>query len=49
MKAVMKYPGSKWSLSDWIISLLQAAERLRGVQIDNRSVLELIPRFNYEI
>lgn len=27
--------------------IAQAAERLRGVQIDNRPALELIPRFNY--
>lgn len=27
--------------------IMQAAERLRGVQIDNRPALELIPRFNY--
>lgn len=28
--------------------ILQAAERLRGVQIENRPAIELIPRFNYE-
>lgn len=28
--------------------ILQATERLRGVQIDNRPALELIPRFNYK-
>lgn len=28
--------------------IMQAAERLRGVQIDNRPALELIPRFNYK-
>lgn len=28
--------------------IMQAAERLRGVQIDNRPALELIPRFNFE-
>lgn len=28
--------------------IMLAAERLRGVQIDNRPALELIPRFNYE-
>lgn len=28
--------------------IMQAAERLRGVQIDNRPAAELIPRFNYE-
>lgn len=27
--------------------IMQAAKRLRGVQIDNRPALELIPRFNY--
>lgn len=28
--------------------IMQAAERLRGVQIDNRPAVELIPRFNFE-
>lgn len=28
--------------------IVQAAERLRGVQIENRPAAELIPRFNYE-
>lgn len=28
--------------------IMQAAERLRGVQIDNRPAIELIPRFNFE-
>ena len=28
--------------------ILPAAERLRGVQIDNRPAIELIPRFNFE-
>lgn len=28
--------------------ILMAAERLRGVQIENRPALELIPRFNYK-
>lgn len=28
--------------------VMQAAERLRGVQIDNRSAAELIPRFNHK-
>lgn len=28
--------------------IMQDAERLRGVQIDNRPALELIPRFNYQ-
>lgn len=28
--------------------IMQAAERLRGVQIDNRPAAELIPRFNFE-
>lgn len=28
--------------------IMQAAERLRGVQIENRPALELIERFNYE-
>ncbi len=28
--------------------IMQAAERLRGVQIDNRPAAELIPRFNYK-
>lgn len=28
--------------------ILQAAERLRGVQIENRPAAELIPRFNYK-
>lgn len=28
--------------------IMQAAERLRGVQIDNRPALQLIPRFNFE-
>ena len=28
--------------------ILQAAERLRGVQIENRPALELIPRFNFK-
>lgn len=28
--------------------ILQAAERLRGVQIENRPAAELIPRFNFE-
>ena len=27
--------------------IMQAAERLRGVQIENRPAVELIPRFNY--
>lgn len=28
--------------------IMQAAERLRGVQIENRPAVELIPRFNYK-
>ena len=28
--------------------IVQAAERLRGVQIENRPAIELIPKFNYE-
>lgn len=28
--------------------IMQAAERLRGVQIDNRPALDLIPRFNFK-
>lgn len=28
--------------------IMQATERLRGIQIDNRPALELIPRFNFE-
>ena len=28
--------------------IMQAAERLRGVQIDNRPAIELIPRFDFE-
>lgn len=28
--------------------ILQAAERLRGVQIENKPAMELIPRFNFE-
>lgn len=39
------YASQDWcNLPDKII---QAAERLRGVQIENRQALELIPRFNY--
>jgi DNA adenine methylase len=40
------YASQDWcNLPDKII---QAAERLRGVQIDNRSAIELIPRFNFK-
>lgn len=40
-----------YAASDWVNlpeKILQAAERLRGVQIENRPALELIPRFNYK-
>ena len=40
-----------YAAKDWCEipqKILQAAERLRGVQIDNRPALELIPRFNYK-
>ncbi len=40
------YASKDWcSLPDRI---MQAAERLRGVQIENRPAAELIPRFNFE-
>lgn len=91
MKALMKYPGSKWGSADWIIShfpehhsylepffgsggvffnkprsdietindldgevvnlsekIMEAAERLRGVQIENRPAVEVIRKFNFE-
>lgn len=40
-----------YAAQDWIHlpeKIYQAAERLRGVQIDNRPAIELIERFNYE-
>lgn len=40
-----------YAAQDWCNlpeKLMQAAERLRGVQIDNRPALELIPRFNHK-
>ena len=39
-----------YALQDWCNlpkKIMQAAERLRGVQIENRPAVELIPRFNY--
>lgn len=40
-----------YASQDWCSlpeKVMQAAERLRGVQIDNRSAAELIPRFNHK-
>lgn len=40
-----------YAASDWVHlpeKILQAAERLRGVQIENRPALELMKKFNYE-
>ncbi len=40
-----------YASQDWMHlpdKILQAAERLRGVQIENRPAMELIPRFNFE-
>ena len=40
-----------YASQDWCnlpVKIIQAAERLRGVQIENRSAVELIERFNYE-
>lgn len=40
-----------YALQDWCSlpeKVIQAAERLRGVQIDNRPAAELIPRFNHK-
>lgn len=40
-----------YASQDWVHlpdKILQAAERLRGVQIENRPAAELIPRFNFE-
>ena len=39
------YAANSWCRLPTIIQ--EAAERLRGVQIENRSALELITRFNY--
>ena len=39
-----------YAAQDWVQlpdKIMQAAERLRGVQIDNKPELELIPRFNH--
>ena len=40
------YAAKNWCKVPQVI--LEAAERLRGVQIDNRPALELIPRFNFQ-
>ena len=40
-----------YAAQDWVHlpdKIIQAAERLRGVQIENKSALELILRFNYK-
>lgn len=40
-----------YAAQDWCNlpeKIMQAAERLRGVQIENRPALELIPRFNFK-
>lgn len=40
-----------YAAQDWVHlpdKILQAAERLRGVQIENRPAIDLIPRFNFE-
>ena len=40
-----------YAAQDWLRlpeKILQAAERLRGVQIENRPAIELIRRFNYK-
>lgn len=40
-----------YAARDWCAlpdKIIQTAERLRGVQIENRPAAELIPRFNYE-
>lgn len=48
----MMYRGERsYASRDWCMlpdKIIQAAERLRGVQIENRPAAELIPRFNYE-
>ena len=39
-----------YAAHDWVNlpdKIMQAAERLRGVQVENRPAAELIPRFNY--
>lgn len=36
MKAIAKYPGSKWSLADWIISFFSRASQLFGTVFRNR-------------
>lgn len=37
-----------WDWCNLPEKIVQAAERLRGVQIENRPAIELIPKFNYE-
>lgn len=40
-----------YASQDWVNlpnKIIQAAERLRGVQIENRPAVDLIKRFNYE-
>ncbi len=39
------YASQDWCNLPW--KIMQAAQRLRGVQIENRPAAELIPRFNY--
>ena len=39
---------ASWDWCNLPDKIIEAAERLRGVQIENRPAAELIPRFNYE-
>lgn len=53
MKAIMKYPGSKWSLAEWIISFFPPHHSYlesffgSGAVLFNKPAVELIQRFNY--
>ncbi len=48
MKAVMKYPGSKWQLADWIISLFPEHHSYLEPFFGSGAVLFNKPRSNIE-
>ncbi|WP_349772853.1 DNA adenine methylase [Lacrimispora xylanisolvens] len=48
MKAVMKYPGSKWSIADWIISFFPDHHSYLEAFFGSGAVLFNKPRSNIE-
>ena len=48
MKAVMKYPGSKWSIAEWIISFFPGHHSYLEAFFGSGAVLFNKPRSNIE-